>query len=354
VDRTFGQYGKPNTILEAYISWRDEMLLQEADSKADFATFLFGPIRKSLYAGYSRVKPQYRRYVKVEPAQDFREHRLEGLNRLRGMGYVGDHGEYPEMRRTGRDPATFVVDTYGGVYGITRQAMRNDDLGQLTKPIPREMGVEAARFIAEAVVALVESNPDAPDGEAFYSEGRGNETTDALSEDSLATAIGAMEDQEDDDGDLIVVTPQTLVVKSVRMQLIANRIINSQLTGTVLNYDADEGGAGTGTAVFDKGTINPLAGILPNDGVVRDPYFTDANDWYMFGNPNDGNPAFVAAFLDGQEMPFVGLKNPVVRQALGAGEDPYEFDVDILEYKSRLDFGVAAVDPRGTYRGVVT
>jgi len=351
--RTYGHYGKPIRLLEAYISWRDERLanteLMEADSKADFASFLFGPISKSVYKGYSRVQSQYRRYASIESAQDFREHRITGLNSLLGLGYVGDHGEYPEMRRTERLPASYVVDTYGGVYSITRQAIRNDDTNQLLNRVPDDMGRAAGRFVTETIVALIESNPNAPDGNPMFSSGRGNETTAALSEDSLATAIGAMEQQVDDDGYHIVIEPRTLVVQSPRMQLIANRIIRSQETGTTQTYT---GAPGAGTDVMDKGTLNPLNGILPADGVIRDPFFTDANNWYLFADPNDV-PAFVLAFLDGNEQPFIGLKDPLVSNALGPGKDPYEYDIDTLDYKMRLDFGGAPVDPRGAYRGVV-
>jgi hypothetical protein len=42
-----------------------------------------------------------------------------------------------------------------------------------------------------------------------------------------------------------------------------------------------------------------------------------------------------------------------VRNALGPGEDPYEFDIDTIDYKVRLDFGAANVDPKGAYRSVV-
>ena len=102
----------------------------------------------------------------------------------------------------------------------------------------------------------------------------------------------------------------------------------------------------------DKGTVNPLAGILPANGVVRDPFFSDANDWYMFADPNDV-PAFAVGFLDGREEPFVGLKDPMVRAALGAGTDPYTYELDSIDFKVRFDFGVAPVDPRGAFRAVV-
>jgi hypothetical protein len=347
---TYGHFGRPIRLLEAYIDWRDERLeLAESDSKADFPEFLFGPIRRSLYQGYSRVQPQYRRYARIESAQDFRETRIVGLNSLTGIGYVGDHGEYPEMRRTERVGAGVVVDTYGGVYSITRQLIRNDDTNELLNRIPEDMGRAAGRFVVDALVAIIENPGNAPDGAAFFSSGRGNQGTAALSEDALATAISAMEQQLDFDGYPIVVTPTTLIVQSPRMQLTANRIINSQLTGTAVNWT---GAAGVGADVMDKGNLNPLNGILPNDGVIREPYFHDANDWYLFADPNDV-PAFALAFLDGQEAPFVGLKNPVVRNALGPGEDPYEFDIDTIDYKVRLDFGAANVDPKGAYRSVV-
>jgi hypothetical protein len=262
---------------------------------------------------------------------------------------VGDHGEYPGMRRTERPPAVLVIDTYGGVYGITRQAIRNDDTNELLNRNPADMGYAAGLFVLETIVALIESNPTAPDGSPFFGAGRGNDVVTALSEDSLAVAIGAMEDQLDDDNRRIHVTPAALVVKNARMQLIANRILNSQFTGANINYT---GAAGVGTDVFDKGTINPLAGILPNDGVIRDPFFSDSNNWYMFASPNDV-PAFAVGFLDGREEPFVGLKDPMVRAALGAGTDPYTYELDSVDFKVRFDFGVAPVDPRGAYRSVV-
>jgi hypothetical protein len=344
----YGDFGKPIRLNEAYKDWRDERL-EEADSKADFPSFLMGPVSQSLWHGYSRAQSQYRRYSRVENVSDFRERRLRGLNGLSGIGYVGDHGEYPQMRRTERPPATLVIDTYGGVYSITRQAIRNDDTNELLNRNPADMGYAAGLFVLETIVALVESNPTAPDGNPFFSTGRGNQTTVALSEDSLATAVGAMEDQLDDDNRRIHVTPATLIVKNARMQMIANRILNSQFTGATANYT---GAPGAGTDTFDKGTINPLAGFLPASGVVRDPFFSDANDWYMFADPNDV-PAFAVGFLDGREEPFVGLKDPMVRAALGSGTDPYTYELDSIDFKVRFDFGVAPVDPRGAYRGVV-
>lgn len=346
----YGQYGRPIRLLEAYREWRDERVLEEADSKADFASFLFGPVRQSMWHGYSRAQAQYSRYTREESAPDFRERRLRGLNGLQGIGYVGDHGHYPGMVRTDRPPASLSVDTYGGVYAITRQAIINDDSNELLNRNPADMGYAAGVFILQTVIASIETPGTAPDGDPFYeaSPGRGNQVTTELSEETLADAIAYMEDQQDDDGRQIVVTPRILVVKNARQQMIAQRILNSTQTGVNVNYTG--GTPGVGSEYFDKGTVNPLAGVLPADGVIRDPWFSDSNNWYLFADPGDV-PAFAVGFLNGQSEPQVMLKDPGVRMALGAGQDPYSYELDSVDFKVRCDFGVGVIDPRGAYRG---
>lgn len=359
MSETYGDYGRPIVIFEAYKEWRDNRLaaieegvldISEADSKADFPTWLYGPLRTSLWGGYQRIQSQYRRYARVENMPDFRPRLLKGLNALRGYGHVGDHGEYPGMRRTERPAASLVIDTYGAIYDITRQTIINDESGQLLNRNPDDMGYQAGLFLAETLVALIESNPNGPDGAPMYSVGRGNQVVAPLSEDALADAITFMEQQRDDDGFRITIQAATLIVQNARQQLIANRILNSQLTGANVNWTG--GSAGVGTAQFDKGTDNPLAGILPNDAVVREAFFNDANDWYLFAAPGTV-PAFAIGFLNGKESPDILLKDPGVRNALGAGTDPYEWEIDKVSFKVRHDFGVAPVDPRGTYRSVV-
>ena len=350
--RDYGHWGRPLRLFESYLSWRDHQLalidageLSEADSKADFPEYLYGPISRSLWSGYQTKAAQWERYVGVQSVSDFRETRLRGLNLLRGIGYVGDHGEYPAMRRTERPPAGIAVDTYGGTYSLTRHLIINDDSGELLNRNPRDMGAAAARYIGEAVIALIESNPLAPDGAVMYSVGRGNQGVAPLSEASLVAAVSWMEGQMDDDGEKIVVTPDRLVVKTASMELIARRILQSQTTGITT-------GTATGTEVFDKGTLNAVQGLLPADGVIREPWASDANDWYLFANPAE-NPAFAIAFLNGRREPFIGLKNPEVRNALGPGVDPYTFELDSVDFKVRHDFGVAPFDPKTTYRSVV-
>jgi hypothetical protein len=351
--KPYGNWGGPIELFEAFKDWRsahaEALGIEEADSKADFPSWLWGPVRRSVWQGYTRTEPQWQKYARVENMPDFRPRLIHGLNSLKGFGYVGDHGEYPPMSRTERGGPSLVIDTYGGVYAITRQAIINDDSGDLLNRNPSEMGYAASLFVTEAIVALVESNPTAWDGTPFFHSSRGNTVTTALSEDALADALTHFESMVDDDGFKIRIRAATLLYKTFRMDLIARRIINSTLTGVNSAYT---GAPGAGSNVFDKGNINPLSGVLPGDSLVRENFLTDDNNWYLFADPADV-PAFAVGFLNGQQKPFVGLKDPAVRSAMGAGMDPYTFELDSVDFKVRHDFGVGHIDPRGAFRAVV-
>lgn len=365
----YGNWGKRIELFEAWKDWTEvqqdkvkvlqeaaadgdteaALRLEEADTRFDFPNFLFGPVSTSLWGGYSQVAPQYRRYARIENMPDLRERRLRGLNAVRGMAYVGENGEYVEGRRSERPSAALIVDKYGFVYGITMEAILNDESGELLNRIPGEMGRDASIFVANTLVALIESNPLAPDGAAFFNATRGNQTTQALSEDSLADGITFMDTLVDDSGYPITIRAASLIVRNARLQMIAQRIINSTVTGVTINYT---GAPGVGSNVFDKGTLNPINGILPADAVVKEVFFTDSNDWYLFADPSDV-PGFALGFLNGNEQPFVGLREPQVRSAMGPGVDPYTFEFDSIDFKCRHFFGTAAVDPRAAYKGIV-
>jgi hypothetical protein len=365
----YGQWGKQIPLFEVWQDWAEKgeervndlreaadagnaeaaLMLEEVDTRFDFPNFLFGPVSTSIWGAYSQVAPQYRRYSRIENMPDLRERRLRGLNAVRGMAYVGENGEYVEGRRTERPSAGLTVDKYGFVYKITMEAIINDETGDLLNRIPGEMGRDASTFVATTLIALIESNPVAPDGSTMFNATRGNVTTSALSEDSIVDGISYFDSQVDDSGYPITVRAASLIVRNARTQLVAARILNSTFAGTTINWT---GAPGVGTNVFDKGTINPVAGLLPNDSVVKEVFFTDTNDWYLFADPNDV-PGFALGFLNGNEQPFVGLKEPAVRNAMGPGVDPYTFEFDSLDFKVRHFFGVAPVDPRGVFRATV-
>ncbi len=82
--------------------------------------------------------------------------------------------------------------------------------------------------------------------------------------------------------------------------------------------------------------INPLAGKLVPIAEARLDA-SDANDWYLFGDPNTPNgTVLIYGYLEGQEGPYT--------------ENRQGFDVDGVEVKIRHDFAAGAVDFRGAVK----
>lgn len=355
--RNYGVVGRPNMLLEAYEEWREDRVadikeaeetgvqLTEADTRFDFPEFLYGPVRTSLYDGYEEVDGDYRTYARVESMPDFKERRIKGRTGMSKPGYIGEHGEPPQLQRGERPSSPLIIDTYGGTYAMTRHLIINDESGDLLQSAPTEIGRAAKEFILETIIAFVEANPNAADGNPMWAVSRNNIDTALLSEAALAVALGRMTKQRDDTNRRIRVTPKTLVVGDPIWELVADRILNS--TETAVRTSAV-----TATDVLDKGTINPMArnNLARGLSVVYDAYLNDANDWYLFADPAK-TPAFAIGFLNGQEEPRVYLKNPELRSVMGGGgQDPYQMEIRQLEWYVEFDFGVGTIDPRGTYR----
>jgi hypothetical protein len=344
--------GKPfeGQLLEAFQSGNMALIEASPDAKGDFASFLWQPIQANFYSGYDRVAAQWDKYVGIESVNSFDEVRITGVNGLTGIGYVGELGERPGMRRTIRPEAAIVVDTYGGDYGMTRKLLRSRGAEVLVRDVPMEMGDEMGEFVTRMVVAMIVANPLAPDGTAMYHSSRGNSVVTTLSEDTVVDAAVWVRTQKDPDGRPIRTRLRSAVVQNDGQALRLRQILNSQLVGHTQNDPA--------TTTFTRGTMNPLAdpgeesALLPADGIIIDVYFPDANDVYFFGDPNR-NPAFVAAFLDGQRRPRIFMKKPDtvhLANSSGNGDDPYTFEERTLQWGVEHDVGVAAVEPLTTYR----
>lgn len=337
-------------LLEAYQAGDLRLLEASPDAKADFSTFLWEPISASFYRGYDYVESQWERFLGVEGVNSFDEVRIKGVNGLTGIGYVGELGEYPGMRRSVRPEAAIVVDTYGGVYALTRKLLRSKGAEVLTEDIPEQLGIAFGDFITRMFVAMVVSNPNAPDGTAMYHSSRGNTVTTALSEDTVVDAAVWLRTRVDPDNRPIQSRIRSVIVQNDRPALRLRQILNSQM----VQFLGVASAAATPTDQSGRGNSNPIASsdLIPADGIVVDPWWPDANDVYYFGDPNR-NPAFVAAFLDGQRRPMLGMADPTVmhlRNSAGSGHDPYTYEGDTIEYKGRHDVGVTAIEPLSTYR----
>lgn len=353
--RNYGIWGKPLQIFEMYEDFREDpavlAALQEGtgspEGRADFPYFLQTVIRHRVRERYAAVAAKWQQYTGRENAQDFRETTVSQLNGLWGMDRIPEFGEYPRLRSSEEPGPAFAVAKHGGIYEVTMELVINDDADTILGRIPREIGRMAGEYVSLAVVRYIESNPTYIDGQPFFSAAHMNELTGTAAdptEDNLVTIVENIKMRRDANGVPYALEPRRVLVRSERQKLIFNRILRSQQTGAQTTYTT----AAQGAQVFDRGTINPVYGLLPPDAVIDEPWLNDPNDWYVLADIAD-RPGFVVAFLRGRTDPFIGRLNPEV-SAIGGGDDPYTMEFDSIPFKVRHIFGVGMGDPNAMHR----
>jgi hypothetical protein len=359
----YGNWGKHVELFDIYESFNEDPAVIEQwdelmegtgapEGRADFPIFLQTVIRNRMRERFATVAAKWDRYMGIESAQDFREHTVTQMNGLRGMGPVNEDGEYKRLRSSEEVGPSFAVGKHGGTYAVTMELVINDETDVILNRIPRELGRHSSEYISQAVIAFIESNPTYPvDDQPFFGTAHDNEVTGAdadANETNLMAILDMMKLRRDRDNIPFTVEPNRIIVRTPSQKATFDRIIRSQLTGVTDAVGAG-GNAGLGFGQFFTGNLNPAYNVLPPDAVIDEPWLNDPKDWYVLGDAESRAP-FVIAFLRGRREPFIGLKDQGVRDAMGAGSDPYSWWFDSIDYKIRHFFGVATGEPLAAFR----
>ncbi|MBQ2790180.1 MAG: Mu-like prophage major head subunit gpT family protein [Thermoguttaceae bacterium] len=219
--------------------------------------------------------------------------------------------------------------TYGIMFALEREDLRNDDLGALTR-IPQRIGMGAADAVNEACWELFLNPPKTKDGKDFYSTANKNLLTgakSALSLDAISEARKQFAKMTRKGGAPIGVRPSILLVPP---ELEDKALMLTKATQFV--------GGADGT--LSPSNYNPQVGRFK---VVSSSYlsaegWTGASEkaWFLLTDPNR-LAAFEVAFLDGKDQ-------PTVEQA------DADFDTLGVQFRGYVDFGVAAQDFRGVVK----
>lgn len=321
-----------STLLQDYYE------LRESGSTSDFPNLLGNVMYRSLLEWAKTVPDAWRQYAAIGDLTDFRP-------ATRIVGYesedllpVGEDGVYQDSKLA---DAAYVVQlgTYGRAFSVNRNVIINDDLGYI-KQQPKRFGRAAARGIAKFVAqTLLEGNGNCFDGNALFdaSTHHNNATTgtSAISSANIQTGIAAMMNQTVL-GVFHTVTPKWLLVPTA-LQWTARQILNSAIIVA----------AGISGTVTTLGNANVLQGAL---GIIIDPFLSVPAQYYILADPAEA-PVVDVAFLQGKQTPDLLVERPVMMNLAG-GDDPYEFEFDVMRYKVRYDYGGATSLWWGGYRFV--
>lgn len=280
-------------------------------STSDFGNILLDVANKALLQGWEEAAETFEQWTKKGQLSDFKTAHRVGLGGFSSLRQVREGAEYKYV--TTKDKGeSIALATYGEIFSITRQAIINDDLNQLTD-VPMKMGRAAKGTIGDLVYAVLTENAKLSDGKPLFHADHGNISAGAISVASLDEARKMMRLQKEGERPLNI-RPAFMLVP-VALETLANQTIKS---------------ASVKGADINAGIMNPIQNFAE---VIAEPRLDakDTSAWYLAAAK--GTDTIEVAYLNGVDTPYIDQQEG--------------FTTDGIATKVRIDAGVSPLDYRG-------
>ena len=287
----------------------------------DFPILLENALFKVLLAQYAVTPDTWTRFCKTGSVQDFRPSKRYRLGTFGTLSALTENGEFTNKSIPDAERQSLTAGTKGNLIGISRQAIINDDLGAFST-LATALGRAARLSVEVDVYALLALNaglgPAMSDGNTLFHASHGNITTGAaIGSAAIDADRVAMASQKDPSSNEVLALTPSIIVLPIGLGGTARQINNGQ-------YDFD---------ASNKFQIPNRVGGLFRE-IIDTPRITGTRR-YLFADAGIA-PTIEVAFVDGQQQPFMDMQQG--------------WRVDGVEWKVRMDYGVAAID----FRGAVT
>ncbi|OJU86773.1 MAG: hypothetical protein BGO13_02540 [Burkholderiales bacterium 66-5] len=290
---------------------RPQLMERALHGTGDFPLLLGDAVGRVLAASFEQVPSAIKALARRIDARDFRARSIIRLGGAPSLERVNEHGEFT-YGTIAEASAGWSLATYGRIFGLTRQALVNDDLDGFADMV-RAFGDAAARREADELTTILTSPPNI-DGAALFHNDHGNLIDDVLDATGLAAAVLKLRKQKGIDGTLVAQEPGTLLVPAAlemkARQLVAT--INATTTGDVQPYSLD---------VQVEPRLDAGSAIV----------------WYLVAK---GQSALEYGYLEGTDGPVLTTREG--------------FKIDGMEFKARLDFGCGWANPLGWIKSAGT
>jgi ATP-dependent protease ClpP protease subunit len=284
---------------------------------SDFGNVLMSVSEKAMLRGWENSGETFPLWTKKGSLTNFHTANRVGISGFPTLPKILEGAEYKHVTCTDRG-APIALATYGGLFGITRQAIINDDLGAFNT-LPANLGRSARRTIGDLVYSILTSNTNFVDGKPLFSADHGNttEVASAMSPVVLGELRRQMRLQTDAFGAALNISPSFIIVPAA-LESAAIQVLNStSVPGAEMN---------SGIA----NPVNRMGNLIVESRLDSAP----APYWYVAAE--QGADTIEVAYLDGVDVPYL--------------EQQEGWTVDGVSFKVRIDAGVAPLDYRGLAR----
>ena len=345
---------KRKYILESYSERMRFLQFEEgAETISDFPSLFGTVLDRQLLAKYQVQKFDYRRYIKTGTQRDFRAQNILGVFGLQSnLSEVPEQGEY-KTDKLGDGKVPCSVKKYGRIFPLSWEAIINDDLGAFSDAADRLANAALRTEYVQATKLFVASTgpSTALFGDTLTHPIDGatidNKDTKALDATNLFAICTAMQNQNDPDGEPVMIDGFVLVVPPALRKAALEAVSPAALIATGVGNSAARQTSANVTAELDiEIQVNPYLPIIDTSGNAD-------TTWYLFARLSNGT-AIQLNFLAGHTAPELCMKASD-KVSLGGGlisAMEGDFRNDSAQWRVRHCMGGAVVDPRMAYANV--
>jgi hypothetical protein len=325
-------------------TYRQQYLLREAITTADFPNLFGGVLDRQLLAMYRAAVSPWRSFIPTGTLNDFRVADLEKLSgNQQLLGLVPEKSEYPTSAMAEGHYHRQLFKR-GRKFDISWEAIINDALGAFSDMAVRfsNAATYTEAWLATSLYASATGPRAALFGAPVVDAADGANVTNLgalpLTAANLATTLGLMASQVDVQGMPLGIRGMHLVVPPM-LEFTARSILTST---TIL----PAAGAPVTNIIPQMGLqlhVDPMIPAIDVSGTVN-------VTWYLFADPADGKWGQVD-FLRGHESPEICMKSSNKVSVGGLSIDPFggDFDTDDILWRVRHCLGASVLDPRFAY-----
>lgn len=295
----------------------DDLFRAALSPDSQFASILSDSVNKSMATAYKAAQPTFQAWTGRGSNSDFKAAKHYQISEAGELVEMTQSGEF-KFDEMSDSEVSKAIATFGRKFGLTRQALINDDIGALTR-IPEAYVRAAIRGINKLVYKMLGSNPTIYDGKSlFNAEHKNLGTPGAISTNTLSEARASMRKQKNLRGlETLNIGPSFLITPAA-LETEAQKLLVSL---------SDPNSNNSGVANVFRNSLT-----LVVDAELDD-YSEDG--YYLAASPADVDTIEVT-YLNGDDMPKL--------------ESRVGFDFLGIEWRIFIDYGVNILDFRGLYK----